>query len=311
VLDCILGGGWLQGSVINVVGDKSTGKTLMAIEACANFARQWPRGYMWYREAEAAFDINYASGLGLPHKRVNFGPKGLDSHWDTVEDVFEDLRKCIDKCKSTGQPGLYVVDSWDALTSRAMLSRKVGDAGYNLEKQKITSTELAKLVRDLREARITLLIISQVRDRIGFVVGEKHRRSGGKALDFYASQIVWLSHLKTLTQTIKGVKRAYGVRVRVKCKKNKAAAPSRDAEFTIRFGYGIQDVEASVGFLEEVKRLDVIGLAKKSVDDYLDETDNLPGEAYRERAAQVRDCVMSVWSSVESWFKPAHSKYGD
>jgi RecA/RadA recombinase len=42
LLDCVLGGGWPLGRMANLVGDKSTGKTLLAIEAMANFKRQYP-----------------------------------------------------------------------------------------------------------------------------------------------------------------------------------------------------------------------------------------------------------------------------
>jgi len=48
LLDCALGGGWPIGRVSNIVGDKSTGKTLLAIEACANFARRFPDGLIRY-----------------------------------------------------------------------------------------------------------------------------------------------------------------------------------------------------------------------------------------------------------------------
>ena len=48
-LDCVLGGGWALGRIANIVGDKSTGKTLQAIEACATFAKDYPTGKIWYR----------------------------------------------------------------------------------------------------------------------------------------------------------------------------------------------------------------------------------------------------------------------
>ena len=35
LLDCVLGGGWALGKVANIVGDKSAGKTLLAMEAIA------------------------------------------------------------------------------------------------------------------------------------------------------------------------------------------------------------------------------------------------------------------------------------
>jgi RecA/RadA recombinase len=65
-----------------------------------------------------------------------------------------------------------------------------------------------------------LIIISQIRDKIGVMFGEKHSRSGGKALDFYASLIVWLTELKKIQKTIKGVKRSIGISVKAKEKKN-------------------------------------------------------------------------------------------
>ena len=41
LLDLVLGHGWPIGRIINIVGDRSSGKTLLAIEACANFARRF------------------------------------------------------------------------------------------------------------------------------------------------------------------------------------------------------------------------------------------------------------------------------
>src|SRR3990172_1731587 len=124
VLDCVLGGGWPLGRVVNIVGDKSTGKTLLAIEAAANCAATFTKGRIWYREAEAAFDRNYAAALGMPLARVSFG----DARLRTVEDLFEDLAGAIKSLGVKGPPGLYIVDSLDALSDRAELDRDMGEA---------------------------------------------------------------------------------------------------------------------------------------------------------------------------------------
>jgi recombination protein RecA len=42
----------------------------------------------------------------------------------------------------------------------------------------------------MSDADVTLLIVSQVRDKIGAMFGAKHTRTGGRALDFYASQVL-------------------------------------------------------------------------------------------------------------------------
>lgn len=310
LLDCVLGGGWARGRVVNIVGDKAVGKTLLAIEACANFARLEPKGKIYYREAEAAFDEPYAEELGLPLKRVNFGPNGADSIWDTVEDIFEDLSAKLAECEKTGVPALYIVDSLDALTSRAELDRKVDQGSYGLEKPKMMGKLFRQLVRRVKSADFCVIFISQVRDRIGIVFGEKHTRSGGKALDFYASQILWLSHIQTLTRTVGGVKRATAIRVKAKCKKNKIGMSLRDCEFSIRFGFGVDDVEASLEWLTEVKALDKLGLKEKDVDAFLDRVDALTGAELAAQRASVHKAVVEAWRAVEGRFAPARRKYG-
>src|SRR6476659_1259045 len=55
MLDLALGGGWAEERIINIVGDKSSGKTLLCIEASANFAIKHKKGKIRYRESERAF----------------------------------------------------------------------------------------------------------------------------------------------------------------------------------------------------------------------------------------------------------------
>ncbi len=42
LLDLALGGGWACGRVSNIIGDKSTGKTLIAMEMMANAMKTYP-----------------------------------------------------------------------------------------------------------------------------------------------------------------------------------------------------------------------------------------------------------------------------
>jgi len=310
VLDCVLGSGWARGRVSNIVGDKSVGKSLLAIEACANFAQEEPRGLIFYREAEAAFDVPYAENLGLPAQRIDFGPEGIGTSWDTIEDIFEDLHEKIALCKSRGVPGLYIIDSLDALSSRAELERKPGEATFGLEKQKMLGKLFRQLIRAMRSADMSVTFISQIRDKIGVTFGEKHMRSGGKALDFYAVQILWLSHLGIIHQTVKGVKRATGVRIKAKCKKNKIAAPFRECEFEIQFGFGVDDVGAGLEWLEEVGALKRLNLVPAKVDEYLKAAAKSTPEQFKELRHKIRDAVVAEWALVESRFAPTRKKYG-
>src|SRR5487761_2481019 len=129
LLDEVLGGGYVLGRVVNLVGDKSTGKTLLAIEASANFLKRYPKGIVRYAEAEAAFDNDYAAALGLPVERVEFADTIF-----TVEDFFEALEKMLDALKDN--PCLYILDSLDALSDRAELERDIDAGTYGGNKPK-------------------------------------------------------------------------------------------------------------------------------------------------------------------------------
>src|SRR3990167_3427011 len=213
LLDLVTGGArgaWPLGRITNIVGDKSTGKTLLAIEACANFSRQFKNGRIWYREAEAAFDPTYAETIGMPLDRVSFGKHKLD----TVEDFYTDLLKQTEWCQENDRPGLYILDSLDALSARKELERDVDKGSYGADKAKQMSQLFRKLIRQVEASKMSVIIISQIRDKIGVTFGRKTSRSGGHALDFYASIIIYLSHITTLTKIRNGQKRSTGIRIK-------------------------------------------------------------------------------------------------
>lgn len=308
-----LAGAWVLGKVVNIVGDKSVGKTLLAIEACANFARVYPKGRIRYRESESAFSPPYAGTLGLPLDRVDFGPKGITTQWNTVEDIFEDLREAVVRDRKDKVPSLYIVDSLDALRSRADIGRDLTKGTYGTAKAKILSELFAELAREFTGANMLIIFISQIRDRIGAMFGETKMRTGGHSLDFYSAQVVWLHHVATVTRDVKGVTRATGVRIRAKFKKNKVAMPFRECEFVLRFNYGVDDLAACVGWLKEVGRAPLVGLkakpTKEDVTVFLAQKDKLPDDEYRAYLVEVRQKVAVAWEEVEDSFKPRRRKY--
>lgn len=304
LLDLVVGGGWPLGRVSNIVGDKSTGKTLLAIEACTNFARTYPKGRIWYREAESAFDLDYAAALGMPIDRIKFR-----DDIDTVEDFYEDLRIQAKKAVDLDVPGLYILDSLDALSDRDEMERDIDKGTFGAKKAKQMSTLFRKLVRRVRTANIHLMIISQVRDNIGITFGRKFSRSGGHALDFYASQVVWLAMVEKIHKTKAKQKRTIGVRVRAKCDKNKIGLPFRECDFNIIFGFGVEDYQAGLEWLADVKKLELLGISEKSVPDFLHDCPLWDAKEYREHKAELDTALLKAWTQVETSFLPTRRKY--
>lgn len=304
-LDCDLGGGYVLGRVVNIVGDKSTAKTALATEAVINFLRAYPDGAAFYRETEAAFDVEYARSMGLPLDRVDFGDP--DKPVVTVEDFARDLGAFVGKRLSSGTPGVYVLDSLDALSDEAEMDRDIGKGSYGTQKAAKMSELFRTVTRKLERTRVLLVVISQVRDKIGVMFGERHTRSGGRALDFYASQIIWLSKLGDLKRSIKKNERTYGVQVRAKIKKNKVGVPGRETDFEFHFGYGVEDMLTSLEWLHKVGHWD--DLTEMNGKEYADMIGDMSDAEYRRETVRVGEVVKKVWLEIEDDFKPRRSKY--
>ena len=300
-LDLALGGGWAENRIANIVADKSTGKTLLCIEAATNFTFKYPKGKIRYRECESAFDPAYAKALGMPIDRVDFGDP-----LETIEDLFEDMSKVVAGAKT---PELYFVDSLDALSDRAELERPMDEGTYGTLKAKNLSQMFRRLVRKMATSKVTLIIVSQVRSKIGFSRGRETTRSGGRALDFYASQVLYLKAVGTLYKTVQGSKRATGIAIHAKVDKNKIALPFREAEFDIKFGFGVDDVGANLYWLESIGALGDVGLTKAGVKDFVKSLSLMEDTTYAAMSQRLRKAVNKRWYEIESTFVPVRQKY--
>lgn len=313
LLDQVLGGGWAHPKILNVIGDRSTGKTLLAIEASANFVRAGKKRIVRYLDCEAAFDRGYAESVGLPLDVVEL-PNDPDKKnetpvIDTVEDLFEDLDRTVATAKKDGRHRLYVIDSLDAITSAAEEARDIRTESFGTDKAKKMSALFRRRVRRLRESNITLMVISQVRDKVGAMFGRKITRSGGRALDFYAYQILELAQIKKLKKTLGGVDRFVGIQVKAQCTKNKLADPYREAEFPIIFGYGVEDVIAGIEWLKVVGELKPL-LPDLNPEKTLRRLDQLTVEEYVALRASIAGAVATAWKKIEQGFHSGRRKYG-
>ena len=299
LLDLCLGGGWARNRIANIIGDRSSGKTLLAIEACTNFARILPKANIRYRESERAFDPPYAKALGCPIDRIDFG-----NPLETVEDLFEDLQRII---KGAKHEELVIVDSLDALSDRAEMVRDMDAGSFGAQKAKNLSQLFRRLIGGLEKSRVTLIIISQIRDAIGVVYGKKTKRSGGHALDFYASQVIYLNYLGKLVRTVRGIKRPIGVKIRAIVDKNKIGNPFREAEFRLMFGYGIDDLHACLSWLELAKSLKDLGI--KDINAHMDVMTDMNDIDYHVEVERIHNMLEKRWWEVESSFMPTRKKY--
>lgn len=346
VLNRALGNGWPMRRMINVVGDKSTGKTLLMIEAAAQFI-QHHKGdaEVVYCECEAAFDKKYAEALGMPLRNVRFigdeyivckkgaskkktadGSPAKVKWWRVPSDEYDpeihDLlsdgvytveqleHAMLEVIADATKPTLFIVDSYDALSDSAELGRDPSDkATYAMEKAKYTSAMFRRINKKLASSNVTLAIVSQTRANIGVVIGKKHTRSGGKALDFYATHVVWLQKLGNLERTRKKVRRVYGVEVRAKVEKNKVALPAREAIFPIIFGYGIEECISMIDWLVSHGKHGKVFASEAEAAKTLKRLDSMGQREYDGLRQELVQATRAGWREVESEFLPTRRKY--
>ena len=158
--------------------------------------------------------------------------------------------------------GIYVLDSLDSISSdeadeRAEERISAYDKGkeftkgsYAMGKQKYLSQEFfPQLVRELQGKNVMLIIVSQVRENVDMHSFEKFKRSGGKALQFYCSHVIWLATAKKIEKKDTPI----GGVVKLKCTKGKIARPFRECFYSFYFTYGIDDIGSSVDYLFDLR----------------------------------------------------------
>ena len=128
----------------------------------------------------------------------------------------------------------------------------MGDAHMGLQ-ARLMSQALRKLTAIVARSKTCFIFINQIREKIGFFLGNPETTTGGRALKFYASLRVDVRRMTA----IKEGDQVIGNRVKVKIVKNKMAPPFRDCEFDIIYGEGISregdlvDMGVNVGLIEK------------------------------------------------------------
>ncbi len=275
-LDIALGvGGLPKGRVTEIYGPESSGKTTLALHVVAE--AQKLGGSCAFIDAEHALDPIYAKAIGCNVDDL------LVSQPDTGEQALTITNKLIE----SGALDVIVIDSVAALTPAKEIDGEMGDSFVGLH-ARLMSQAMRKIVGNLNNSKTILIMINQIREKIGVMFGSPETTTGGRALKFYSSVRLDIRRIETL----KADGEASGNKTRVKVVKNKVAPPFRQAEFEITYGEGISrtgdivDIGADMDILDKkgawyAYNGENIGQGRANTKVYLDENPKI-----REEVAQ-------------------------
>lgn len=274
-IDSALGiGGLPRGRIVEIYGPESSGKTTTTLSVIAEAQKAGLT--CAFIDAENALDPVYAERLGV---RMN---DLLISQPDTGEQALE----ICDILTRSGAVDVIVLDSVAALVPKAELEGEMGDSHMGLQ-ARLMSQALRKLTGNVKKNDVLMIMINQIRMKIGVMFGSPETTTGGNALKFYASVRLDVRR----TGSVKNGDEIVANETKIKVVKNKLAPPFREALTEIRFGEGFNIVAEMIDYGVEHKLIDKsgawyayngakIGQGKENAIRYLKENPTIQNEIY-------------------------------
>lgn len=221
-LNDMLGGGIPYGKILELFGEESSGKSLLAFDFA--YCAQALGGHVLWVDAEFSYTKNWAKQNGLDSKRVTILP---DTAIETISDWCIDMGLYWRNKLPNNEPILIVLDSLAAVDT---LTNK----GVEQSSKKAEMGNRAKAIGDFLRFRhpvfedlgICFIAINQLRKKIGASNFEDPNTTpGGQATKFFASQRVGVYGGKQVKEKIKGREHRVGRLSSIRLVKNKVAPP--------------------------------------------------------------------------------------
>lgn len=263
VLDDALGiWGYPKGRIIQLAGQESSGKTLMALMAIREWQRKAPHNWAVFIDAEYTFVPSWAQQLGVDLSRLRIIKKNAGAEIFTrlngspPKDFGKAKTKLgiLDQVIANGGAdksgmGIIVLDSMAAIQPPQEALSEAGKQNVAPE-ARFLPPELRKLIPLIEASNVVFIAINQVRVQIGQMYGDPYSTPGGKAWKHHIAVMVNFAKINKQDTLILGTDDVpIGHRIRARIDKNKVSPPFRVCEFDIKYTEGLVNQYKEIGEL--------------------------------------------------------------
>jgi recombination protein RecA len=225
-LDVALGGGFPVGRISLLYGTEASMKTTLCLKVIAEAQKKWPEKRSVFFDLEGHLSRSWAEKMGVDNERLVYAtPANAEQFVDIIEHIVYATDVAV-----------IVVDSLAALVTTHELESDaekamVGTQGIIINK---FYRKLTRAMGDIAEAGYspTILLINQIRFRVGVMMGDPEIMPGGPSFR-YASSITLRLYGKdemdkSLSETLPSFKKISAI-----VKKWKVPIAARNSEFHI------------------------------------------------------------------------------
>lgn len=212
--------------VVELYGPDGSGKTTFMLHTIADLQKKGFRPV--FIDAESGLDETLMKQLEVDESKLVI----------REEQIMEDALAQIGRFLASPEVGLVVLDSLSGLLTRGMDEDMVDNEDYTkkyvADRARAFSNALPEFTKLCRKTKNTLVIINQVREKIGIMFGNPETTPGGRALKHAALQRIVIRGIGK----VKKGEAVIGKKVKLMASKNKISSPEVAMEMTLIYGKG-------------------------------------------------------------------------